>query len=86
MTSFKNVLCLLVIFIAYGIVGRLDYEDAVQLEQIRQKRRHADCLAASTPSARAPLAQISDLPFDPRARRANGELPEDGHPCALRVL
>jgi hypothetical protein len=27
MTTFKDVLCLLAIFVAYGIVGRLDYED-----------------------------------------------------------
>lgn len=86
MTSFKNVLCLLAIFIAYGIVGRLDYEDAVQLEQIRQQRRYADCLTASTPVARAPLAQINDLPFDPLPRHAAGRSPNDGQPCASRVL
>ena len=42
MTAFKDVLGLLAIFIAYGIVGRLDYEDAVRLEQITRKRRHAE--------------------------------------------
>ena len=44
MTTFKDVLCLLAIFVAYGIVGRLDYEDAVGLEQIIKERHHADCL------------------------------------------
>ena len=44
MTAFKDVLCLMAIFIAYGIAGRLDYEDAVLLEQITQERQHAKCL------------------------------------------
>ena len=86
MTTFKNVLCLLAIFIAYGITGHLDYEDAVRLEQIRQERRHAGCLTASTPVVREPASQINDLSFDPRSRRANGELPDGGRPCAPRVL
>ena len=86
MTTFNNVLCLLAIFIAYGITGRLDYADAVQMEQIRQERRHAGCLTASSPVVRKPLAQINDLSFDPRSRRANGELPEGSRSCAPRVL
>ena len=42
MTTFKDVLCLLAIFVAYGMVGRLDYEDAVGLEQLIKERHHAD--------------------------------------------
>jgi len=47
MTTFKDVLFLLAIFIIYGIAGRMDYEDAVRLEQIRMEweRRYADCTA-----------------------------------------
>ena len=86
MTTFKNVLCLLAIFIAYGITGHLDYEDAVRLEQIRQERRHAACLTASTPVVREPVSPINDLSIDPRSRRADGELPNGGRPCAPRLL
>ena len=67
MTTIKDVLCLMAIFVAYGIVGRLDYEDAVRMEQIRRERLHADCLTA-TPTDREALARINDLPFDPIMR------------------
>lgn len=33
MTSWKDVLCLLAIFVAYGLAGRLDYPDAVAMEE-----------------------------------------------------
>jgi len=36
MSPFKSVLCLLAILVAYGIAGRMDYDDAVMLEQARQ--------------------------------------------------
>lgn len=36
MSPFKSVLCLLAILFAYGIAGRMDYDDAVMLEQARQ--------------------------------------------------
>lgn len=86
MTTFKDVLCLLAIFIAYGIAGRMDYDDALRLEQIRQQRRYADCLTASTPVVRDPVAQINDLSIDPSARHTQNDLPENGQPCARRVL
>ena len=35
MLTFKEALCLLAIVIAYGITGRMDYEDALLMEQIR---------------------------------------------------
>ena len=34
MTTANEALCLLSIFIAYGVTGRLDYEDAIQLVRI----------------------------------------------------
>lgn len=47
MTTFKDLLCLLLIFVAYGIAGHMDYEDAVALEQIVKERDRlvADCPA-----------------------------------------
>ena len=44
MLTFKEALCLLAIVIAYGITGRMDYEDALLLEQARQ-RAGADCVS-----------------------------------------
>ena len=85
MITFKDVLCLLAIFAAYGMVGRLDYEDAVGLEQLIKERHHADCLTA-TPADREALARINDLPFDPSTRRTDGRAPEDEQPCTPRIL
>ena len=85
MTTFKDVLYLLAIFVAYGIVGSLDYEDAVRLEQIIKERHHADCLM-TTPANREALARINDLTFDSLSCRAETGAPEDGQPCTPRVL
>ena len=47
MTTFKDILCLLLIFVAYGVTGRMDYEDVVALEQIIKVR---DRLVAECPA------------------------------------
>ena len=86
MSTIKDVLCLLAIFVAYGITGRLDYEDAVRLEQTLQERQLADCLMASAPADRKALARIGALPFDPASRRTDKDLPENGQPCARLAL
>ena len=80
----KDVLCLMAIFVAYGIVGRLDYEDAVGLEQI-QGTACADCLMA-TPPDREALARINDLPFDPSTRRTDGARPTTAALRAARAV
>ena len=79
MSTFKDVLCLLAIFVLYGIAGRLDYEDAVGLEQIRQERLHAACLTD-------PLARINDQRLDPPDKDIDAGLPTDGLPCPPSVL
>lgn len=46
MSTVKDVLCLLAIVVAYGIVGRMDYDDAVMLEEAQRQRTAAtsnDC-------------------------------------------
>ena len=86
MTTFKDVLCLLSIFIAYGVTGRLDYEDAIQLEQMQQERRNADCLLTTPPEEREALAKVDGYSSDKSTRRQDGAPPEDGSPCAPRLL
>ena len=43
MLTFKEALCLLAILIAYGITGRMEYEDALLMEQVRPQVG-ADCI------------------------------------------
>ena len=38
MFTIKTVLCLLTIIVAYGVVGRMDYEDAVMMENASRTR------------------------------------------------
>ena len=85
MTTFKDVLCLLSIFIAYGVTGRLDYEDAVQLEQMRQERRNADCLLTSSEEREAGT-NVDGYSSDKSTVRHAKTLPEDGSPCAPQLL
>ena len=86
MSTFKDVLYLLAIFIAYGITGRLDYEDAVRLDQTLQERQLADCRMASALADRKVLARIGTLPFDSPSRRTDEDLPEDSRPCPPHAL
>ena len=79
MSTFKDVFCLLVIFLLYGIAGRLDYEDAVGLEQIRQERLHTACLT-DPPAGHEALARIKEQRLDPPGKDMDG-LPANGLPC-----
>jgi hypothetical protein len=86
MSTVKSILCLLAIVAAYGIAGRLDYEDAVMLEEI--ERRSAvvvadDCLQAEGDEAQALLRphELRDpgrqLPLDPN----RSGVPALARPC-----
>jgi hypothetical protein len=85
MSTFKDVLCLLAIFVLYGIAGRLDYEDAVELEQISQERLHADCLM-DPPARHDAFARINDQRPDAPGKDMDAGLPTDGLPCPPPVL
>ncbi len=41
MFTFKDILCLLAIFVAYGITGRMDYDDAVMLEESQRAQQQS---------------------------------------------
>jgi hypothetical protein len=51
MSTLKDALCLLAIFVVYGVVGQMDYEDAVAAQEVQQ---------ASLPTCH-PVC-LSDLP------------------------
>ena len=85
MSTFKDVLCLLAIFVLYSIAGRLDYEDAVGLEQIRQERLRASCLT-DLPAGHDPLARINDQDLDPPSNHMDAGLTADGLPCSPSML
>ena len=55
MTSWKDVLCLLAIFVAYGLAGRLDYPDAVAMEETMRNDLRLPCSAppCATPEGTA---------------------------------
>ena len=84
MTAFKDVLCLMAIFIAYGIAGRLDYEDAVRLEQITRERQHAECLTAMPP-VREPAKPIRIPSSDSPNPGAEHSRPDDSR-CWLHAM
>ncbi|THF64964.1 hypothetical protein E6C76_13125 [Pseudothauera nasutitermitis] len=79
MITFKEVLCLLAVFVAYGIAGHLDYEDALRLERIRQERLYADCPATLPAGGDVPLPAAGP-PLASPGREA-GSLHDDGRPC-----
>ena len=85
MSTFKDVLCLLAIFVFYGIAGRLDYEDAVGLEQISKERLHASCLS-DLPVGHDAQAGIDDQRLHPPRLEIVTGLSADDPPCPPSVL
>jgi hypothetical protein len=81
MPSFKDSLCLLAIFFAYGITGHMDYEDAVVLEEAQRELRHSastDCWPTSPSPTGNSATQISHQGPDPQ--RDNLSNPAFGTP------
>lgn len=42
MSALKDALCLLAIFVIYGVAGQMDYEDALAAQEIQQASLHPD--------------------------------------------
>lgn len=85
MTTFKDVLCLLAIFVLYGITGRLDYEDTVMLEQIHQEQLRAACLS-DLPAGHDAPSRIDVQHLDPPDMNIEHGLSADDLPCFPSVL
>ncbi|MEP6875324.1 MAG: hypothetical protein ABI887_13250 [Burkholderiales bacterium] len=50
MSTIKDFLCLLLVVVCYGVAGRMDYDDALMLEEAQRHQAsaiNADCLAAA---------------------------------------
>ena len=86
MSALKDTLCLLAILIAYGIAGRMDYDDAVMLDEARRTTAVAECPTDETLKARNLEAQAIDPPFDPRFDSADASTPESDVPCTSHTL
>ena len=78
MSTAKSFLCSLVIVVAYGVAGHLDYEDAVMLEEIERQSVGVvadDCARGETNEAsmRQPSGRWSaDQPLPRDASRSSG--------------
>lgn len=81
MLTFKEALCLLAIVIAYGITGRMDYEDALLMEQVRQQAG-ADCILQLAGEQGLPEAGPAEHP--PVAGPIEGTRPDA--PCAPHTV
>ena len=58
MSTIKTVLCLLTIIVAYGVVGRTDYKDAVMMENAYREPAQTDCPNAVSDSSRYDLHNV----------------------------
>lgn len=48
MSTLKDALCLLAIFVVYGVAGHMDYEDAVAAQEVQQASLPPDHLECPT--------------------------------------
>ena len=85
MSTLKDVLCLLAILVAYGIAGRMDYDDAAMLE-VQQAAALADCPMAKPLAVNDPEVRMNNLVFDPRTDSAEAATPEGDAPCASHMF
>jgi hypothetical protein len=86
LSTLKNALCLLAILVAYGIAGRMDYDDAAMLEEAQQAAALADCPTAKPLAVNDPEVQTNDLVFDPRTDSADAATLEGDVPCASHAF
>lgn len=62
MSTIKTILCVLAIVAVYGVVGRMDYDDAVMMESAYKETAQTSCLrdvSDSSPRQNQPLQTVS---------------------------
>ncbi len=75
MSTLKDALCLLTIFIAYGLAGHMDYEDAIVLEETQRQvlpSASTECRPTNNSLTGNSAAQVRHMGSDPQS----DDLPE----------
>lgn len=63
MTHWKDALCLLAIFVAYGLAGHMDYQDALAMEEAMREDVPTTCPVPPGATAEsAPLLSTDAMP------------------------
>ena len=76
MSTIKDFLCLLLVVICYGIAGRMDYDDALLLDEAQ--RHPALAVDISCPAAIPAVSESNGREFvDP------GAAPTNADPCVM---
>ena len=76
MSTIKDFLCLLLVVICYGIAGRMDYDDAMLLDEAQ--RRPALAADIGCPAAIPAVSESNERELvDP------GDAPTDADPCVI---
>ena len=80
MSTIKTILFVLAIVGGYGLVGRMDYEDAVMMENAYREPAQTDCLNAASDSSRYDLQTVRAARADMNDQATTG--PAD--PCDVQ--
>ena len=77
MSTIKTILSVLAILCAYGVVGRMDYDDAVMMEQTETRAAKAHCSMAAFDS---PLRRTQPMQTGP-GNISDEPAPRPADPC-----
>ena len=76
MSTIKDFLCLLLVIVCYGIAGRIDYDDALLLDEAQRHQVHAVDIGCAAAIRAASESNGHEL-VDP------GAAPTNADPCAI---
>ena len=76
MSTIKDFLCLLLVIVCYGIAGRIDYDDALLLDEAQRHQVHAVDIGCPTAIPAASELNEREL-VDP------GDAPTNADLCAI---
>ena len=76
MSTIKDFLCLLLVVICYGIAGRMDYDDAMLLDEAQRRPAHA--VDIGCPAAIPVVSESTG-----RELVGPGAAPTDADPCVI---
>ena len=76
MSTIKDFLCLLLVVVCYGVAGRMDYDDALLLDEAQRHPAHAVDIGCPTAIPAVSESNERDL-VDP------GAAPTNADPCVM---